>query len=159
MDADELAATRHEPRVIASALVAVATSAVARATGRPSGAPQVAGGSDALARVQRLLRPPAAAARGRRALAQAAVAALAMAPLLLAVGPDRLARLAVSRAVRVALAGEVTARCGAAAEPVRRGAGASESILSPAGSTTYQPPPKRLMPCPRASPAALSFAK
>ena len=59
MDADELAATHHEPRVIASALVAVAASAVARATERPSGAPQITGGADALARVQRLLRPPA----------------------------------------------------------------------------------------------------
>jgi len=87
MDADELAATRHEPRVIASALVAVATSAVARATGRPSGAPQITGGADALARVQRLLRPPAGLPAGRQALARAAIAALAMGPLLLAAAP------------------------------------------------------------------------
>jgi Zn-dependent protease with chaperone function len=87
MDADELAATRHEPRVIASALVAVATSAVARATGRPSGAMQVTGGADALARVQRLLRPPVGLTAGWQALAKAAIAALAMAPLLLAAAP------------------------------------------------------------------------
>ena len=87
MDADELAATRHEPRVIASALVAVATSAVARATERPFGAMQVTGGADALARVQRLLRPPAGLPAGRQALARAAIAALAMGPLLLAAAP------------------------------------------------------------------------
>jgi len=87
MDADELAATRHEPRVIASALVAVATSAVGRATERPSGAPQITGGADALARVQRLLRPPAGLPAGRQALARAAIAALAMGPLLLAAAP------------------------------------------------------------------------
>ena len=87
MDADELAAARHEPRVIASALVAVATSAVARATVRPSGAPQITGGADALARVQRLLRPPAGLPAGRQALARAAIAALAMGPLLLAAAP------------------------------------------------------------------------
>jgi Zn-dependent protease with chaperone function len=109
MDADELAATHHEPRVIARALVAVAsaavpTSAVAtsapslvgpgtggvtdgrgrRAT-RPSGAGT--GGAEALARVQRLLRPPAGLTAGCRALARAAIAALAVAPLLLAAAP------------------------------------------------------------------------
>jgi len=87
MDADELAATRHEPRVIASALVAVATSAVALAPERPSGAPQITGGADALARVQRLLRPPAGLPAGRQALARAAIAALATGPLLLAAAP------------------------------------------------------------------------
>jgi len=87
MDADELAATRHEPRVIASALVAVATSAVGRATERPSGAPQITGGADALARVHRLLRPPAGLPAGWQALARAAIAALAMGPLLLAAAP------------------------------------------------------------------------
>jgi len=87
MDADELAAAHHEPRVIASALVAVATSAVARAAERPSGAPQITGGADALARVQRLLRPPAGLPAGRQALARAAIAALATGPLLLAAAP------------------------------------------------------------------------
>jgi Zn-dependent protease with chaperone function len=87
MDADELAAAHHEPRVIASALVAVATSAVARATERPCGAMQVTGGADALARVQRLLRPPAGLPAGRQAFARAAIAALAMGPLLLAAAP------------------------------------------------------------------------
>ena len=45
------------------------------------------GGADALARVQRLLRPPAGLPAGRQALARAAIAALAMGPLLLAAAP------------------------------------------------------------------------
>jgi hypothetical protein len=95
MDADELAATHHEPRVIARALVAVAASSP-RAGGarggvacgggrravRPSG-----GGVEALARVQRLLRPPAGLPAGSRALARAAITAFTVAPLLLAAAP------------------------------------------------------------------------
>lgn len=127
MEADELAAAHHEPRVIASALVAVATSSAAtptvaapttaldlvsaadrrapvvaprravadwvvrlRATGRRAvggGAPVSAGGSEALARVQRLLHPPARLPAVRRALARTGIAALTMAPLLLAAAP------------------------------------------------------------------------
>lgn len=126
MEADELAAAHHEPRVIASALVAVATSSAAtssaaptnvldlvsaadrrapvvaprravadwvvrlRATGRRAvggGAPVSAGGSEALARVQRLLHPPARLPPVRRALARTGIAALTMAPLLLAAAP------------------------------------------------------------------------
>jgi bla regulator protein blaR1 len=99
MDADELAASRHEPRVIASALVAVAASTPrpvgaatggvtdgrGRRAGRPSGAGS--GGADALARVQRLLRPPAGLPVGSRALARAAITAFTVAPLLLAAAP------------------------------------------------------------------------
>ena len=98
MDADELAATHHEPRVIARALVAVAastprsggaTGGVAdgggRRAARPSGAGS--GGAEALARVQRLLRPPAGLPAGSRALARAAVTAFTVAPLLLAAAP------------------------------------------------------------------------
>ena len=90
MDADELAATRHEPRVIASALVAVAAvrRRPALRRSRPSGARAASRAApDALARVQRLLRPPAGLPAGRRALARAAIAALAMGPLLLAAAP------------------------------------------------------------------------
>jgi Zn-dependent protease with chaperone function len=101
MEADELAAAHHEPRVIASALVAVATrprlqceaagDAPPRATpkvgDRPLRAGLSAGGSEALARVQRLLHPPARLPAVRRAFARTAIAALTVAPLLLAVAP------------------------------------------------------------------------
>lgn len=118
MDADELAAAQHEPRVIASALVTVAASALGagadavqaadgrgpgqaadvRGTGvvtdgrgrrgaRPPGAGAGASGAEALARVQRLLRPPARLTAGRRALAHTVIAALTVAPLLLAAAP------------------------------------------------------------------------
>jgi len=106
MEADELAAAHHEPLVIASALVAVATSTVtpraavpyakpaviahragAAAGGGQAPAPRSAGGSEALARVQRLLHPPARLPALRRALARTAIAALTMGPLLLAAAP------------------------------------------------------------------------
>jgi Zn-dependent protease with chaperone function len=149
MDADELAAAHHEPQVIASALVAVATAALGGGHGsggaggggpvigglgisgdgsggegtgrdggrgsrglgtsghgtggraapdrvadgraqrgaRPSGGSRSVGGSEALARVQRLLRPPDRLPAACRALVRTAVAALTVAPLLLAVAP------------------------------------------------------------------------
>ena len=97
MEADELAAAHHEPRVIASALVAVATRPRLQREGPPRAAPTVgdgplraglsAGGSEALARVQRLLHPPARLPAIRRALARTGIAALTMAPLLLAAAP------------------------------------------------------------------------
>ena len=83
MDADELAAAHHEPRVIASALVAVATPLRDRRHARygaprpvPRGSAASRRPSDALARVQRLLRPPAGLpARARQALARTGAAA------------------------------------------------------------------------------------
>jgi hypothetical protein len=110
MDADELAAAYHEPRVIARALVTVAASSLGAGAGgpgevadgpgpgmvtdgraqrgaRPSGAGPGTSGAEALARVQRLLRPPARLTAGRRALAHTAIAALTVAPLLLAAAP------------------------------------------------------------------------
>jgi hypothetical protein len=97
MDADELAATHHEPRVIARALVAVAASTPRSggATGGAAGGGRWAarasgagsGGAEALARVQRLLRPPAGLPAGSRALARAAITAFTVAPLLLAAAP------------------------------------------------------------------------
>jgi Zn-dependent protease with chaperone function len=54
---------------------------------RPSGGSPSVGGADALARVQRLLRPPARLPAACRALARTAVAALTLAPILLAVAP------------------------------------------------------------------------
>jgi hypothetical protein len=97
MDADELAAAQHEPWVIASALVTVAASGL-RGTGGvtdgrgqrgapPSGAASATGGAEALVRVQRLLRPPARLPAGRRVLARTAIAALTVAPLLMAAAP------------------------------------------------------------------------
>jgi Zn-dependent protease with chaperone function len=93
MDADERAADHHEPRVLASALVAVTTAGAAFPagdgtrhvggdTGRPAGA-----AAEALARVQRILRPPARLPRPREALARATVVALMAAPLVLATAP------------------------------------------------------------------------
>ena len=93
MDADERAARHHEPRVLASALVAVTSaSGAAGAVGVPSGAASVAGG-DALARVHRILRPPDRLPRRREALTRAAVVALAVAPLVLATAPAVVALL------------------------------------------------------------------
>jgi Zn-dependent protease with chaperone function len=93
MDADERAADRHEPRVLVSALLAI-TSAAAGSAGsagsagrvRPMAAPRLAG-SDAAARVRRLLSPPARLTRCRRALAGAAVIALTAVPIALAAAP------------------------------------------------------------------------
>jgi Zn-dependent protease with chaperone function len=88
MDADELAAGHHEPRVLASALVAVSTAGApaARAT-NPTAGTLSATGADAVARIHRLLRPPDRLPRRRRALTCAAVVALTVAPLLLAAAP------------------------------------------------------------------------
>ena len=57
------------------------------AGGRPPRTTRAAGGSEALARVQRLLHPPARLPAARRAFARTAIAALTMAPLLLAAAP------------------------------------------------------------------------
>ena len=117
MDADERAADHHEPRVLASALVAV-TTAGGVAPGVPVGVlgtSPAGGGSDrahagvadggtgraapagaaaeALARVQRILRPPDRLPRPREALARAVVVALMAAPLVLATAPALVALL------------------------------------------------------------------
>ena len=90
MDADERAADRHEPRVLASALV-VLTSAGAASPDpgptRPDPATRRVAGSDAAARVRRLLSPPDRLTRGRRTLTAAAVFALAAVPVVLAAAP------------------------------------------------------------------------
>jgi Zn-dependent protease with chaperone function len=89
MDADELAADHHEPRVLASALVAV-TSAGGRTAG---GAPirpattLTSPGADAAARIHRLLCPPDQLPRRHRTLMRAAVVAVTVAPLVLATAP------------------------------------------------------------------------
>jgi Zn-dependent protease with chaperone function len=102
MDADERAADHHEPRVLASALVAV-TSAGGHAAavpggatpivGRPRGAAATGAGAEAVARVHRILRPPDRLPRQRAALTRAAVVALTVAPLVLATAPAVVALL------------------------------------------------------------------
>jgi Zn-dependent protease with chaperone function len=101
MDADERAADHHEPRVLASALVAV-TSSGGLASGTPvgglaagasSGPGRTGAGAEALARVHRILRPPDRLPRRREALARAAVVTLTVAPLVLATAPAVVALL------------------------------------------------------------------
>lgn len=94
MHADELAADHHEPRVLASALVAVTSAAAAgleSAPGAGAGVRSVGArgfaGSDALVRVRRLMSPPDRLTRRHRTLAAAAVVAVTVAPLLLATVP------------------------------------------------------------------------
>jgi bla regulator protein blaR1 len=96
MDADERAADHHEPRVLASALVAVTSAGghpVGVAVGAASGATATAVGGDALARIHRILRPPDRLPRRWEALTRAAVVALSVAPLVLATAPALVALL------------------------------------------------------------------
>ena len=98
MDADERAADHHEPRVLASALVAVTSAGAAfrrwRHAPRGRRRRSAAGaGAEALARVHRILRPPDRLPRRRAALTRAAVVALTVAPLVLATAPAVVALL------------------------------------------------------------------
>jgi Zn-dependent protease with chaperone function len=94
MHADDTAAAAHDTRTLATALVVLAE----RGALAPS--PAVAGlgaaGTDALERVQRLLRPAEPLGRPRRLLLQAAAGALALTPVLLALAPALVA-LALGR--------------------------------------------------------------
>jgi Zn-dependent protease with chaperone function len=91
MEADQLAADRHEPRVLASALVAVATAGPGvAAVPRHGTSPGVAGG-DAAARIRRLLHPPEQLPRRPRTMARAGAIAVTMGPVLLATLPGLLA--------------------------------------------------------------------
>jgi Zn-dependent protease with chaperone function len=89
MDADELAAHHHGPRVLAGALVAVASVGGPAATGVtvPSASTLTPAGADAVARIRRLMCPPDELPRRRRTLTRAAIVALTVAPLLLAAAP------------------------------------------------------------------------
>jgi Zn-dependent protease with chaperone function len=89
MDADELAADHHEPHVLASALVAVASAEGQAAAGAPprSSSALTPAGADAVARVHRLLRPPDQLPPRHRTLTRVAVVALTVAPLVLAATP------------------------------------------------------------------------
>ena len=88
MDADELALCHQEPRILASALVAVGSggASVANAQGSQP-ITTTAAGADAVARVHRLLRPPDGLPLRGRTLARSAVVAASAGPLLLAAAP------------------------------------------------------------------------
>jgi hypothetical protein len=92
MHADELAVHQHEPRILASALVAVGSAGVSAANGSPRPrTAKTAAGADAVARIHRLLRPPDRLPLRRRTLARSTVVAVTAGPLLLATAPALLA--------------------------------------------------------------------
>jgi len=91
MHADDLAASRHDPEILATALVAVATGQSARGSGTVPSAALAAADSDTAARIRRLLLPPATLSPRRRRTARAAVAAFALIPLLVALTPAAVA--------------------------------------------------------------------
>jgi Zn-dependent protease with chaperone function len=95
MDADELAADHHEPHVLASALVAVASPGGPATGSAPNRAASTLtltpAGADTAARIHRLLRPPDQLPRRRQTITRAAVVALTVTPLVLAMAPALLA--------------------------------------------------------------------
>jgi bla regulator protein blaR1 len=89
MHADDLAATVHDPEVLATALVAMATAGSGTAA-----APRAALGaadSDTAVRVRRLLLPPRSLTPRRRHAVRAAVAALGLIPVIAALTPAGIA--------------------------------------------------------------------
>jgi Zn-dependent protease with chaperone function len=90
MHADELAARQHDPQVLATALVTVATAGLTTRPAAPSAA-LAAAGTDTVARIRRLLLPPRTLSRSRRAIARGAVSALIAVPLALALTPAAVA--------------------------------------------------------------------
>ena len=89
MHADDAATLTSDPRSLATALVALATS------GSP--APALAAAvTDSVQRIHRILGPPRPLSRARRQLLRATTAALALTPVLLALAPAMLA-LALGR--------------------------------------------------------------
>jgi bla regulator protein blaR1 len=89
MHADDAAKCGRDPGVLASALVALATG-----TSPASGL--AAAATDAVQRIQRMLRPAEPLGRARRQLLRAGAAALALTPVLLALTPAAVA-LALGR--------------------------------------------------------------
>jgi Zn-dependent protease with chaperone function len=89
MHADDAATRARDPRLLATALVALATAA--------SPAPALAAAAtDSVQRIRRLLRPAEPLGRARRQLLRTVAAALALTPVLLALTPAVLA-LALGR--------------------------------------------------------------
>jgi Zn-dependent protease with chaperone function len=89
MHADDAAARGRDPRLLATALVLLATA------GSPAPA-LAAGATDSVQRIHRLLAPAQPLGRARRQLLRATAAALALTPVLLALAPAVLA-LALGR--------------------------------------------------------------
>jgi Zn-dependent protease with chaperone function len=84
LHADDAAARARDPRLLATALVILATGA--------SPAPALAAGAaDSVQRIHRLLGPAEPLGRARRQLLRAAAAALALTPVLLALTPAAVA--------------------------------------------------------------------
>lgn len=112
MHADDLAARHHDPRTLATALVAVATARSGAASAQEPSSVLGAAGRDTALRVRRLLEPPVALSARRRRVFQTGVAAFGAVPLLLALTPaavaasqppiKRTAEFAVVRQVAVA---------------------------------------------------------
>jgi Zn-dependent protease with chaperone function len=80
LHADDAAARARDPRLLATALVILATSASPAST-------LAAGATDSVQRIHRLLGPSQPLGRARRQLLRATAAALALTPLLLALTP------------------------------------------------------------------------
>ncbi|MGD0609466.1 MAG: M56 family metallopeptidase, partial [Streptosporangiaceae bacterium] len=80
LHADDAATRAHDPRLLATALVLLATA------GSPAPA-LAAGATDSVQRIHRLLGPAEPLGRARRQLLRATAAALALTPVLLALTP------------------------------------------------------------------------
>jgi Zn-dependent protease with chaperone function len=93
MHADDMAARAHDSGVLATALVALATTGAAPGPAAPGLA---AAATDAVQRVQRLLSPAEPLGLVRRQLLRAGAGALALTPVLLALAPAAVA-LALGR--------------------------------------------------------------
>jgi Zn-dependent protease with chaperone function len=84
LHADDVAASAHDRRGLATALVALATASSPAAT-------LAAGATEVVARVQRLARPAQPLGRARRRLLGLSAAVLALTPVLLALAPAAVA--------------------------------------------------------------------
>jgi hypothetical protein len=90
MEADDLAALAHDPEVLATAIVAVATSRTAPVA--PAFATALAAAdSDTVSRIHRLLLPDGTLSHSRRRLFRVAIAAFALTPVLVALTPAAIA--------------------------------------------------------------------
>jgi hypothetical protein len=90
MHADQIASRRHNPQILASALVTVASGRASPAAAPPSAA-LAAAGTDTSARIRRLLLPPAPLGRLRQVLARVLATVLLAAPQIIAVTPAAIA--------------------------------------------------------------------
>jgi Zn-dependent protease with chaperone function len=91
MEADDLAATAHDPETLASAIVAVATAQPRPMPRSTLATALAAADSDTANRITRLLLPASTLSHPRRRLFRAAIAAFALTPLLLAFTPAAVA--------------------------------------------------------------------